>query len=78
LHDSIELGASRWTQALESATAVQIGIAGGWNWANALKNNRLLLPEVADQYAYRLRYRTPPAPITAIMTILFSFVGMIL
>jgi hypothetical protein len=38
----------------------------------------LLLPEVTEQYAYRLRDRILAEPITAIITIAFAFVGPIL
>ncbi|MBW2338640.1 MAG: hypothetical protein JRF47_18200, partial [Deltaproteobacteria bacterium] len=36
---------------------------------------RLLLPEVTEQYAYRLRDRILAEPITAIITIPLAFVG---
>jgi hypothetical protein len=38
----------------------------------------LLLPEVTEQYAYRLRDRILAEPITTIITIAFAFVGPIL
>jgi hypothetical protein len=38
----------------------------------------LLLPEVTEQYAYRLRDRILAEPITAVITIPFAFVGPIL
>ena len=44
----------------------------------AINNHRLLLPEVTEQYAYRLRDRILAEPITAIITIPFAFVGPIL
>jgi hypothetical protein len=44
----------------------------------AIKNHRLLLPEVTEQYAYRLRDRILAEPITAIITIPFAFAGPIL
>ena len=75
LRDGIELGPSTGTRALESITAALVGIAGGWSWAYAIKNHRLLLPEVTEQYAYRLRDRILAEPITAILTIPFAFVG---
>ena len=55
-----------------------VGIAGGWGWAYAVKNHRLLLPEVTEQYALRLRDRILAEPITAIITIPMAFVGPIL
>ncbi len=74
----IDLGASTGTRALESIAAALVGIAGAWGWAYAIKNHRLLLPEVTEQYAYRLRDRILAEPITAIITIPLAFVGPIL
>ncbi|CAB1058671.1 hypothetical protein D1BOALGB6SA_3427 [Olavius sp. associated proteobacterium Delta 1] len=74
----IELGASNATRVLESIAAALVGIAGGWGWSYAIKNHRLLLPEVTEQYAYRLRDRILAEPITAIITIPFAFAGPIL
>jgi uncharacterized membrane protein len=78
LRFGIELGASNGTRALESIAAALVGIAGGWGWLYAIKNHRLLLPEVTEQYAYRLRDRILAEPITAIFTIPMAFVGPIL
>jgi uncharacterized membrane protein len=75
---STELGASTATRAFESFAAVLVGIAGGWGWSYAIKNHRLLLPEVTEQYALRLRDRILAEPITAIITLPFAFVGPIL
>jgi uncharacterized membrane protein len=74
----IDLGASNGTRALESIAATLVGIAGGWGWLYAIKNHRLLLPEVTEQYAYRLRDRILAEPITAVITIPVAFVGPIL
>ncbi len=74
----IELGASNGTRAFESTAAALVGIVGGWGWAYAAKNNRLLIPEVNEQYAYQLRYRILAEPITAIITIPMAFFGPIL
>ena len=74
----IDLGASDFTRAFESLAAALVGIAGGWGWLYAVKNHRLLLPEVSQQYAHRLRDRILAEPITAIVTIQFAFVGPIL
>ncbi len=78
LHLGIDLGASTGTRALESIAAALVGIAGGWGWLYAIKNNRLLLPEVTEQYARRLRDRILAEPITAIITIPLAFVGPII
>jgi len=74
----IDLGASTGTRALESIAAALVGITGGWGWSYAIKNHRLLLPEVTEQFAYRLRDRILAEPITAIITIPLAFVGPIL
>ena len=62
----------------ESITAVLVGIAGGWSWVYVVKNHRLLLPEVTEQYAYRPRDRILAEPITAIITQPYAFVGPII
>ena len=74
----IDLEASAGTRALESIAAALVGIAGGWGWSYAIKNHRLLLPEVTEQYVYRLRDRILAEPITAVITVPFAFVGPIL
>ena len=74
----IDLGASDFTRAFESLAAALVGIAGSWSWLYAIKNHRLLLPEVTGLYAYRLRDRILAEPITALITIPFAFVGPIL
>jgi len=78
LSEGIELGPSAGTRALESVTAALVGIAGGWGWAYAIKNHRLLFPEVTEQYAYQLRDRILAEPITACITLPCAFVGPIL
>jgi uncharacterized membrane protein len=78
LREGIELGPSTGTRALESITATLVGIAGGWSWAYAVKNRRLLLPEVTEQYALGLRDRILAEPITAILTLPCVFVGPII
>jgi uncharacterized membrane protein len=75
---SIELGASTATRAFESFAAVLVGISGGWGWSYAINNHRLLLAEVSEQYAYRLKDRILAEPITALITLPFAFVGPIL
>ena len=73
----IELGSSPGTRAFESIAAALVGIAGGWAWTYAIKNHRLLLPEVTEQYAYQLRARILAEPMTAIITIPVAFFGAI-
>ena len=74
----IDLGASNFTRAFESIAAAMVGIVGGWGWSYAIKNHRLLIPEVTEPYAYQLRDRILAEPITAVFTIPFAFVGPIL
>ena len=74
----IDLGSFTGTLAFRSIAAALVGIAGGWGWAYAIKNHRLLLPEVTEQYAYQLRDRILAEPITAIITIPMAFLGPIL
>jgi hypothetical protein len=73
----LELGASNLTRVFESVAAAMVGISGGWGWSYAIKNHRLLWPEVTEQYAYQLRDRILAEPTTAIVTIPFAFVGQI-
>ena len=78
LREGIELGPSAGTRALESITAALVGISGGWSWAYAVKNPRLLQPEVTEQYALQLRDRVLAEPITANITLPCAFVGPII
>ena len=73
----IDLGSFTGTLALRSIAAALVGIAGGWGWAYAIKNHRLLLPDVTEPYAYQLRDRILAEPITAIITIPMAFLGPI-
>lgn len=74
---SIDLGSSIGTRMFESITAALVGITSGWGWAYAINNHRLLLPEVTEEYAYRLRDRYLAEPLTALITIPIAFVGAI-
>jgi len=71
----IDLGGSFRTRIFESVTAAFVGITGGWAWSYAIRDRRLLLPEVTDSYARQLQDRILAEPITAIITILLAFVG---
>lgn len=71
----IELGGSFQTRVFESVTAALVGITGGWAWSYAIKDRRLLLPEVTDSYARQLQDRILAEPITATITILLAFAG---
>ncbi len=74
----IDLGAFTGILVFRSIAAALVGIAGGWGWAYAIKNNRLLLPEVTEDYAHQLRDRFLAEPITAIITLPVAFLGPIL
>ncbi len=74
----IDSGASTGSLVLRSIAATLVGIAGGWGWAYAIKEHRLLLPEVTGKFAYQLRDRILAEPITAIFTIPMAFFGPIL
>jgi uncharacterized membrane protein len=74
---SIDLGSSNGTRMFESIAAALVGITSSWGWSYAIKNHRLLLPEVTEQYAYRLRDRYLAEPLTALITIPMVFVGAI-
>jgi uncharacterized membrane protein len=43
------LGASSATRAIESITAALVGIASIWAWSYAIKDGRLLAPEVSEE-----------------------------
>jgi len=60
------------------STAALVGITGGWAWSYAIKNRRLMLPEVTDSYARQLQDRILAEPITATLTLLLAFVGPII
>ncbi len=71
----VEMGGSLRSRVFESVTAALVGIAGGWAWSYAIKDRRLLLPEVTDSYARQLQDRILAEPITATITILLAFAG---
>ena len=73
----IDIGAFTGILVFRSTAAALVGIAGGWGWAYAIKNHRLLLPEVTELYAYQLRDRILAEPITAIITLPMAFWGPI-
>ena len=71
----VEFGGSLLSRVFESVAAALVGITGGWAWSYAIKERRLLLPEVTDSYARQLRDRILAEPLTATITILLAFVG---
>jgi len=76
---SIRLGvvleASAGTRAFESCTAALVGIASAWGWSYAIKNRRLVSPDLTDQEAGDLQIRFLAEPITALITIPCAFIG---
>jgi hypothetical protein len=71
----VEFGGSLRSRVFESVTAALVGIAGGLAWSYAIRDRRLLLPEVTDSYARQLQDRILAEPITATITILLAFAG---
>ena len=76
---SIRLGvvleASVGTRAFESSTAALVGIASAWAWSYAIKNRRLVSPDLTDQEAGDIQIRFLAEPITALITIPCAFIG---
>lgn len=76
---SIRLGAvlepSEGTRAFESAMAALLGITLTWSWAYAIKQRRLISPEVTDAHAHHLLDRSMAEPLTALITLPIAFVG---
>ena len=73
----IVLGPSEGTRAFESCMAALMGITSTWSWAYAIKNHRLLSPDMTKKQAHQLLDRSMAEPITAIITIPIAFVGPI-
>jgi len=71
----VVLEASVGTRAFESSTAALVGIASAWGWSYAIKNRRLVSPDLTDQEAGNLQIRILAEPITALITIPCAFVG---
>ncbi len=76
---SIRLGAvleaSAGTRAFESSTAALVGIASAWGWSYAIKNRRLISPDLTDQEAGNLQIRFLAEPMTALITLPCAFIG---
>ena len=75
LRMGVELEPSPFTRTLESFTAALVGVVSSLGWWYAIKNRRLLSPEVTDQYALQLRDRSLAEPLTALITLPLAFVG---
>ena len=73
----MDVGAGAATRAIESITALLVGLTSAAAWGYAIKNRRLLAPEVTQEHAEKLRKRYYAEPVTAFITIPFAFVGPI-
>jgi hypothetical protein len=58
---------------LESGSAAMVGISAAWAWSYAIKQRRLLLPEVTEEDALGTRDRITAEPLTALFTLPFAF-----
>lgn len=74
----VDVGSSAATRAFESSAATLVGIASSLAWSYAIKNRRLLLPEVSVQEARTVSHRILAEPITAIITLPCAFIGPII
>jgi uncharacterized membrane protein len=75
LRVGVEVEPSYITRAFESITAGMVGVAASWGWSYAIKNRRLLSPDVTDAYALELRDRILAEPLAALITLPFAFVS---
>ncbi len=64
-------------RALESVTAALVGVASIAGWRYAMKNRRLLSPEVTTQRADQIFDQNLAEPIAAVITLPFAFIGPI-
>ena len=69
------LEASVGTRALESCTAALVGSAAALGWSYAIKNRRLVSPDLTDEQARDLQIRILAEPITALITLPMAFIG---
>jgi uncharacterized membrane protein len=69
------LEASSGTRAFESCTAALVGIMAALGWSYAIKNRRLVSPDLTDQEAGDLQIRILAEPITALITLPCAFIG---
>ena len=69
------LEASSGTRAFESCTAALVGITAALGWSYAIKNRRLVSPDLSDRDARDLQIRILAEPITALITLPCAFIG---
>jgi uncharacterized membrane protein len=73
----MDVGAGAATRAIESITALLVGLTSAAAWGYAIKDRRLLAPDVTQEHAVKLRKRYYAEPVTAALTVPFAFVGPI-
>jgi len=61
--------------AMQSATFAAIGILAIWGWSYATKNRRLIGDELDNEEIERIHSKILPEPVTALITLPFSFIG---
>lgn len=75
LRFGILVGPSPGPRAFESIAAAMVGLFGILAWNYAMKNRRLLQPDLSDEDAKALASRIRAEPLTALITIPFAFIG---
>ncbi len=75
LRVGVEVEPSYITRAFESIMAGMVGVTASWGWSYAIKNRRLMSPDVTDAYALQLKDRILAEPLTAFITLPFAFVS---
>ncbi len=74
----MDVGAGVATRAIESITALLVGLTSAATWGYAIKDRRLLASDVTQEHAEKLRKRYYAEPVTAAITLPFAFVGPII
>jgi len=64
-------------KVFESSTAAIVGLASWMGWRYAIKDRRLLIPELSTEEAEALAERIKAEPATAMITIPCAFIGPI-
>lgn len=75
LNMGVLLGGSVFTRLFESIMASIVGLTASIAWMYAIKNRRLLQPDVSDFDAQKILDTVMAEPITALFTIPFAFAG---
>ena len=66
---------ARFVLGMQSATFALMGFLAVWGWSYATKNRRLIGDDLEDEEILRVRSKTLPEPIAALITLPFSFLG---